>query len=215
MEAWRVNLSLNEVELAAKKAARGAGYPWGLAEEAAKATRWLCENGLDGCAILLSMLKMNDGIGNFGRVAEIDQGIWRGVTGKLCPIAAGASLSDCASCLNAINIHMENVAQPALLIPFAAIASNRIGADLMIVWSRSTAVTDGAELEFSGSLDHFAIRATVTESGMTGRPIARQTRASPEFDIWESLNSFAERTYAPATDESRFRGAGSGDSDND
>ena len=33
-----MSLSLNEVESTAKKAARGAGYPWGLAEEAAKAT---------------------------------------------------------------------------------------------------------------------------------------------------------------------------------
>ena len=33
-----MNLSLNEVDAMAKKAARGAGYSWGLAEEAGKAT---------------------------------------------------------------------------------------------------------------------------------------------------------------------------------
>ena len=40
-----MNLSLNEVEATAKKATRGAGYPWGLAEEAGKAVRWLCGAG--------------------------------------------------------------------------------------------------------------------------------------------------------------------------
>ena len=210
-----MNLSLNEVEVAAKRATRGAHYPWGLAEEAAQATRWLCENGLDGCAVLLSLLKMNDSVENFGRVAEIDQSIWKGVTGKLCPIATGASLSDCASCLRNTNIHMENVAEPALLIPFAASASERIGENLMVSWSQSAAITDGTELEFTGSLDHFAMRVAITKSKMTGRPIKRQTRANPKFRIWKDLNSFAARTYAPATDESRLRGAGSGVSDND
>ncbi|NND22495.1 MAG: DUF3726 domain-containing protein, partial [Silicimonas sp.] len=42
-----MSYSLNEVEATAKKAARGAGYPWGLAEEAAKATRWLCAHDID------------------------------------------------------------------------------------------------------------------------------------------------------------------------
>ena len=36
-----MNVSMNEVESMAKTAARGAGYSWGLAEEAGKATRWL------------------------------------------------------------------------------------------------------------------------------------------------------------------------------
>ena len=43
-----MSLSLNEVESLAKKAARGTGYPWGLAEEAAKASRWLAARGVDG-----------------------------------------------------------------------------------------------------------------------------------------------------------------------
>ncbi|MEL7259121.1 MAG: DUF3726 domain-containing protein, partial [Pseudomonadota bacterium] len=40
--------SLNEVESLARKAARGAGYSWGLAEEAGKATRWTCAAGWPG-----------------------------------------------------------------------------------------------------------------------------------------------------------------------
>lgn len=55
-------LSLNEVQVTAKKAARGAGYPWGIAEEAGQAARWLCSHGLDGCAALAGVLARFDGI---------------------------------------------------------------------------------------------------------------------------------------------------------
>ena len=52
-----MTLSLNEVQAQAFKAARGAGYAWGLAEEAGKATRWLCGHGLDGVALLVELLE--------------------------------------------------------------------------------------------------------------------------------------------------------------
>ena len=42
-----LNLSLNEVAATAKKAARGAGYSWGMAEEAAAAVRWLAACGTE------------------------------------------------------------------------------------------------------------------------------------------------------------------------
>ena len=51
-----MSYSLNEMEATAKRAARGAGYSWGLAEEASKATRWLCTQGLDGAAELAHVL---------------------------------------------------------------------------------------------------------------------------------------------------------------
>ena len=76
-----MSFALNEVEATAKKATRGAGYPWGLAEEAAKATRWLCAQGLDGVAILAGALT-RDG------------------ERYVCPITEGARLSDQAAALS-------------------------------------------------------------------------------------------------------------------
>ncbi len=48
--------SLNEIEGLARKAARGSGLSWGLAEEAGKATRWLCAAGLPGADALAGLL---------------------------------------------------------------------------------------------------------------------------------------------------------------
>ena len=48
--------SLNEIESLAKNATRGAGRDWGLAEEAGKATRWLCAAGWPGADLLAELL---------------------------------------------------------------------------------------------------------------------------------------------------------------
>lgn len=40
-----MSFALNEIEATAKRATRGAGYDWGLAEDASKAVRWLCARG--------------------------------------------------------------------------------------------------------------------------------------------------------------------------
>lgn len=53
-----VKLSLGEVEALCKKAARGAGLPWGLAEEAGFAARWLSAHGFDGAGLVLTDLEM-------------------------------------------------------------------------------------------------------------------------------------------------------------
>jgi len=52
-----VDLSLSELEALALKAAKGAGFSWGIAAEAGKACRWLHTYGLDGAHALLSELR--------------------------------------------------------------------------------------------------------------------------------------------------------------
>ena len=50
-------LSQNEIESLCIKAARGAGYSWGLAEQAGFAAGWLAARGLDATAPLLALLR--------------------------------------------------------------------------------------------------------------------------------------------------------------
>ncbi|MGR3485095.1 MAG: DUF3726 domain-containing protein [Paracoccaceae bacterium] len=83
-------LSLGEVEALSRKAARGAGLPWGLAEEAGRAVRHLHALGLDGASALAACL---------GRPG--------------CPIAAGCALSD------GLGPPASPVASPLLLLAFA------------------------------------------------------------------------------------------------
>lgn len=62
MVIWSFTLlSRSEIFALSKKATRGAGFSWGMAEEAAVATVKMYENGHDGFSELLSVLSASDG----------------------------------------------------------------------------------------------------------------------------------------------------------
>lgn len=201
-----MNLSLNEVEAMAKKATRGAGYAWGLAEEAAKATRWLSGRGVDGVAVLAAALSRRGGC------AAAGQGGCR--TCSACPLGAGPAVSDTAATLTVRDMRFDAVAQPMLLVPFAAMAARRIGATVTVASGPGVAVTDGTQLALSGSFPTEAAVA-VSVGGTVQKPVAPTTRATPDIVAWAQIEALAHRTYAPATEESRALGAGAGLSDND
>lgn len=68
-----MKVSLNQIEQTARKAARGAGLAWGLADEVGRAMRWLHTYGLNGAALLAAHL---DGVGGggFGGGDGLDSG---------------------------------------------------------------------------------------------------------------------------------------------
>ena len=210
-----MNLSLNEVEATAKRATRGAGYPWGLAEEAAKATRWLCARGIDGCAILARILERRNGSGLSEWSAQIDGKNWSTESGTLCPLVAGSAISDRSSNLLSEQIHLKTITEPLMLLPFAAQSAMQLESTVTVAWSGVTATTDGCEISLDGKPDEVAEMLTVSIGGKIGSPNAACTRAEPSRETLETLNKFAQRTYAPATEESRLLGAGAGLSDND
>lgn len=209
-----MSYALNEVEATAKRAARGAGYDWGLAEEAAKATRWLCAQGLDGAAVLARLLEA-------GFAAELQAHVPQGIEGDwlaeapLCPLATGAALSDCAARLRERPMAIGPVAQPAMILPFAATAARQLGTCVTVAGEGFQAVTDGAALHREGTLPDAAARLSIRAAGSLANPDPGRTRAEPEEAAWAALNRFAHKTYAPATEESRLLGAGAGLSDND
>jgi len=205
-----MSFSLNEVEATARKAARGAGYSWGLAEEAGKATRWLCAQGLDGCASLAALLQEPR-----HAIPQLNPGIWS-APGVLCPLVTGAALSDFAAQLTEGPIRIVDVAHPQLLLPFAAGTARQMGTVLTLACDDLVAHTDGAGVDLiripspPGTSD-----VTVSMDGTMTGALPKQTRATPDPAIWDVLTAFAARTYAPATDASRRLGAGAGLSDND
>ena len=190
-----MSFALNEIEAMAKKAARGAGYTWGLTEEAAKATRWLCAQGLDGVAVLAAALDH----------APTDD----------APLSIGARLSDQAQSLSRSALDLSAVSQPMMLLPFAAMAARQIGATVTVTSTGVVAVTDGAGLRLSGDFPSGTADLTVSKGGQLLDPKPLSTRATPSPRSWDTLNRLAHRTYAPATEESRRLGAGAGLSDND
>lgn len=207
-----MNLSLNEVEVTAKKAARGAGYSWGLAEEAGKATRWLCAQGLDGCGILADLLSATDGQ-DLSKMSPTALGNeWTAASGQLCPLIAGASLSDHSAQISQSGLNLGSVLSPLFLVPFVARLN---GQSIRVEWDGGSAVTDGGNLSLSLNGTPVASAVTVHTTDQAVPVSVTHTRAKPSDQDWSTLIQLTGRTYAPATEESRLLGAGSGLSDAD
>ncbi len=211
--------SLSEIEVMALKAARGTGHSWGVSEDAGRAVRWLCSAGIDGCAALVALLS---GTGSSARKPgspKVSTTTWRSPTGILCPLQAGTALSDFASSIVTGGIDLEHVERPVLILPFAATAARLVHTGLSVEWRGAYSFTDGFGLGFRKGRDGLDVasadRVTVRlERGVGCRP-PHMSRFRPNDSDWAKLEELAGRTYAPATDESRLRGAGAGLSDND
>lgn len=211
-----MTLSLNEVDALAKKASRGAGYSWGIAEEAGRAVRWLCSVNVDGCRALSKLLVQLDQADLTGHAPLLGD-VWRARAGILCPLLSGPTLSDFAARLPNGPIRLERVAHPILLAPFAAMSAHALAAPVRLAWSSLAIETDGAAVVITGEIGAPEADVTVCIAEAFDHAAATPVtqRAQPDIDAFARLNAFAHRTYAPATDASRLLGAGAGLSDND
>jgi len=214
--------SINEIESLARRAARGAGLTWGLAEEAGKATRWLAARRLPCVNLLAGHLHANDGAAYDALVPVTTNSRWQARSGLLCPIITGAALSDISKDIAVgERITLAAVAYPLLLSAFLGRAAKANGQGFELRWSGVTILClpggPCIEARDQGALE--ADRATDVCVGATngeGQPIERRPESVPvASEDWALLKGLAARTYVPATVESRMRGAGAGLSDND
>ncbi len=210
-------LSLGEVEALALKAARGAGLDWGLAEEAAFATRWLVELGIDGLALLAAHLG--------GLAAEpkatlaVSARQWHSPDAlTLCPIVLGAALSDHFDLPEGAAFGVTqatDVAYPTLVLPFLANAGARSGVIVTVEWGETQVLlSDGSLLALAGAEGLLAtcapdIRVTAKPKWLAATGNQRPAVSASTVD---TLNRLAFRTYVPASDQSR-RDAGTVETD--
>jgi hypothetical protein len=201
-----------------KRAARGAGHHWGIAEEAGKAARWLAARGLPGPELLAGLLERTDGRRYAELAPEAADGLWRAPSGPLCPLIAGAALVDRAERIAAGGIALGPVSFPLLLAPYLAMAAKVSGAAMTLAWPGGavTVFPDG-RVSAEG-----ALAAPAADSATCGMA-APEAGSAPDSrgphvvadSAWSRLEALAQRTYAPATEASRILGAGAGLSDND
>ena len=216
-----MSFSLNEIEAMGKRAARGAGLPWGLAEEAGKAARWLTVRGLPGADQLADILTRNDKRDYADLAPQAVDGIWQAPAGRLCPLITGAALCDrAAEIANGRLIELGKTAQPLLLVPYVAGAAKLTGAAITIAWNEVTVTLSSDGERIDGDRRSLAARSTarvrcrLADQMIGPAEQVHEPVAPVDAATWSQLSAFAQRTFAPATEASRLAGAGAGLSDN-
>ena len=224
----QMKCSLNEIELNSRKAARGCGLPWGVADEAGKAVRWLHAFGLDAVTGYATLLDQHDH-SNYLDYAPLSlEGIWHSRSEILSPIMTGISLCDCLEIMTQRTIETADIARPLLAAGFLGQAALDKEQAVRISWSNVSLVLYRDELRVSGKpADLYVASAsslTCERLSDAGDRELAEFGASLDLNIgdavvdasaWTRLSEYAHRTYVEATEASRLSGAGAGLDDND
>ena len=209
--------SLNQIEQTARKAARGAGVSWGLADDTGRAVRWLHAHGFDGAGVLTRWLQSAH---KFSAPLSL-RGIWRAKSGALDPLQTGAALGDCIARDDA-DIKTKSIAYPLLAAGFLGDAAHTGNFVIELQWKNARLQCAQFETRATGKrADWETARATFLhcrriETCKRGRlRPTRQTETKIARATWECLERFARKTYVEASEVSRLSGAGAGLHDND
>ena len=214
--------SLNEIQTIALKAARGAGLPWGLAEEAAGATRWLAARDLPGLASLAGLLERIDSSDSTDLMPTTGADVWQSKAGWLPGLHAGVAFVDLAGEIEQEgSLTLIDVAEPLLFLPFVAAASLVCARPLAVSWPGCEKMVSAGDIVGAVPIGQVANHAPALNLRVANAPslspAPKPDTASVEIDdhLWARLEAFARRIYVPESEESRARGAGGDRIDND
>ena len=238
------DLSIGEFESLVLKAYRGAGFSWGMAQEAGRAAAWLALHGLPAGKCFAQLIKQIDGTDPVSLTPVIMHSQWPSDHLPLCPVVSGTVLSDhgLQYFASAIDEQTETglllgaIYSPIIILPFLSDCAQAAGVCLQVAADRcSIVVTPSGRCDISqGSeignklVETIKIRSVVNgqiggqihgeaacqTEDQSGSPSVCQ-RVSVSVTDLEILEQYAHRTYVPATEESRNTGAGAGLTDND
>jgi hypothetical protein len=206
-------VSLNEIEAIVYKAVRGAGYSWGLAEDATRAARCIADAGLPWSPSLLRLLN---------EVAAVPP-VLRGETlspppggAPLSPLIAGPAASDLLA--PGVTVRVIDVAEPVWVL--AAMSARATASEhVQVTWKGGEVIVAPSGFPHRCDLAD-ARRATlsltlVPATALPNFPASGMDGVFVDDGDLAALAAFEARTYVPESELSRLAGAGAGLSDND
>lgn len=201
--------SLSEIETTSKRAARAAGFSWGISEEVGKCVRLLELFGLPGIVNLNSYLKEKK-IKDFENLKLIGNEN-KPKNNSFCPIYLGVSLIDQIRTVESFKSCLFiNIAYPILFIPFLSRASEVIGKKILFIFDNNQFL-----LNFN-----LCISSNLTKKQYPNLAkkieiyFLENTDNFSELE-WKSLYKLSEETFVEETESLKQGAAGAGLNDND
>ncbi|MCV9999230.1 DUF3726 domain-containing protein [Pararhizobium sp. YC-54] len=206
----QITLSFNEVLSSARKAAVGAGLPYGVAEDIGMAAAWLSARGVDGIAATVQALETVDPRGR-RNVAD--------AVATRAAVEGVAAIDALCAGETAKTIVLGRVDAPALLAGLAGVAATNLGLAIHMTLPGGQTLFLPYATDLQATIgDGRNIDISLTCRGETGH-------APPDEDIparphgcdeiaYRTAMQLAARGYVPASESSRA-GAGTSKSDND
>ena len=201
--------SLSEIDTTSKRATRGAGFSWGIAEEVGKNMRLLELFGLSGIKNLNKYLK-DYKKKQFQKITLISE-INEANKYPFCPIILGTNFIDQVKLLDKKkNIQISNVAFPILFLPFVSRASEIIGKRIFLQIEEKEFL-----LNLNQSIYSNYLKNEILENCNTVNINFLENNNLFNENEWSELYRLSEETFVEETDSLKIGAAGAGLTDND
>ena len=201
--------SLSEIDTTSKRAAKGAGFSWGISEEIGKNMRLLELFGLSGIKNLNKYLK-DYKKKQFQKITLISD---TNEANKypFCPIILGTNFIDQVNLLDKKKIiKIINVAFPILFLPFVSRASEVIGKRIFLKIDEKEFLLNLNQSIFSSYLKN-----EILENCNSISINFIENNNSFNENEWKELYKLSEDTFVEETESLKIGAAGAGLTDND
>ena len=201
--------TLSEIDTTSKRAAKGAGFSWGISEEIGKNMRLLELFGLSGIKNLNKYLK-DYKKKQFQKIALISE-INETKKNPFCPIILGTNFIDQVNLLDKKNIiKIINVAFPILFLPFVSRASEAIGKRIFLKIDEKEFL-----LNLNQSIYSNYLKNEILENCNLVSINFIENNNSFNENEWKELYKLSEDTFVEETESLKIGAAGAGLTDND
>ena len=202
--------STSEINTVSKRAARAAGYSWGIAEEVGKCISSIEMYGISGVENLNNYFKTIKDIKPKGP-KQIEKN--NKLNDKsLCPIYTGLKLIDNYKSVDDIKLlKFINLDYPLLLLPFVNKLSYLIGKRIEIAIDD---INVECNLNKCVLADH-QIKSAIIRKAKTVTISILENEDSFSSKTWNELYEMSTETFVEETEQSKHTGAGAGLQDND
>ena len=186
--------TLSEIDTTSKRATRGAGFSWGIAEEVGKNMRLLELYGLPGIKNLNKFLK-DYKEKQFQKITLISETNYASKN-PFCPITLGTNFIDQVNLLDKkLNIQISNLAFPILFIPFVSRASEIVGKKIFLK-------VDDKEFLFNLNQSIYSnyLKNEILENCNNINISFLENNNSFNEDEWKELYKLSEDTFVEETE---------------